>query len=95
LAASLQAGIEHLLQHVGSDQLVWCVPVQALQGTFRVCAQKAAMPMLMQNVLSCRNTAKNWKAGLHTQRYSQLNTETTASHKNNSSGKKDRSPWKC
>lgn len=78
LAASLQVGIEHLLQHVRSDQLVWCVSMQALQGCFGVCAQKAALLMLIQNDLSCINTVKNWKAGLQTQRYSQLNTETIA-----------------
>jgi len=78
LAASFKVGIEHLLLHVGSDQVVWCVPTQALQGTFGVCAQKAAMLMPMHNDLSCINTVTNWKADLQAQRYSQLNTETVA-----------------
>jgi len=55
----MQVGIEHLLQHVGSDQVVWRESMQALQGTFGVCAQKAALLMLIQNDLSCINTVKN------------------------------------
>jgi len=78
LTASLQVGIEHVLQHVRSDQVVWRVSMQALQGTLGVRAQKAALLMLIPNDLSCINTVKNWKAGLQTQRYSQLNTETIA-----------------
>jgi hypothetical protein len=59
LAASLQVATEHLLQHVRSDQAVWHVPVQALQGTFGVSAQKAALLMLMLNDLRCINIVKN------------------------------------
>jgi hypothetical protein len=41
--------VENLLQNLQNNWMVWCTPLETLQGTYRVCAKKETLPRLLLN----------------------------------------------